>query len=320
MLNQAASLFNKVNYNINKQLFNKACRQIRSTPPIYYRYNEAVKIVTMVQHQAVDMYLLAIKSFLYNILSGSVFVLDDGSLTEDDYTLIKQHIPDVTITHINKIDTLDCPKGGTWERLIYLIELSKDAYVIQLDSDTFTLALLSEVYNAIENQQAFVISGGPAWDKPVNIDYLANIAAKWVKNMNPAHVQPMAESFFNKIDFFRDNKQYIRGCSAFTGLPKQQISKEMAVEFSRQVSNEIGLEKWSEWGSEQVTSNVMASQTKNPIILPWPLYQNYGFPPTQGGSLANALFVHFIGSHRFSNRIYQKLATDFINTLNKQEI
>jgi len=317
MLNQATNLLNKVNYKINKHFFNKLCHAIRSTPPINYRYCEDIRIVTMVQHQAVDMYLLAIKSFLYNFLAGSVFVLDDGSLTEDDYLLIKKHIPEVVITHIDKIDTTGCPKGGTWERFLYLVELSKDAYVIQLDSDTFSLALMSEVYNAVQNQQAFVISGGPAWTKPVNIDYLANIAAIWIKNMSHAHVQPTAESVFNKIAFFNENKQYIRGCSAFTGLPKQQINKEMVVEFSQQISNEIGLEKWSEWGSEQVTSNVMASKTKNPIILPWPLYQNYGFPPTHDGTLANALFVHFIGSHRFSNRIYQKLATNFINTLNK---
>lgn len=312
MLSEVSNILNKVHYRFNKMLFNNVCKRIRLTPPINYCYREDLKIVTQVQHRDIDMYLLAIKSFLYNIVSGSVYVLDDGSLTKEDLSLLEYHIPNVKIEHISRVDTKNCPKGGTWERLLYLIELSQDAYVIQLDSDTLSLTPMVEIYNAIENQQGFIVGAGPAWNKPVDVDYLSSVISNWMRSFDLTHVQPVAERVLYKLPFLNENRKYIRGCSAFTGFPKQQIDIEMVMEFSQQVCNELGFEKWSEWGSEQVTSNVMISRTYNPVVLPWPYYQNY---TADKETLSYSSFVHFIGSNRFSDRVYQNLASAFIDKL-----
>jgi hypothetical protein len=120
----------------------------------------------------------------------------------------------------------------------------------------------------------------------------------------------------SKLSFFQNNSLYIRGCAAFAGFPKQQVTLDSLHEFSRQVIHEIGYEKWSSWGSEQVASNVMVAQSLHPIVLPWPRYQNYKFPePYKGGELSAAL-IHFIGSNRFSDRLYEKLAINFIKRFN----
>jgi hypothetical protein len=259
------------------------------------------------------MYLLAIKSFLYHFTQGSVHVLDDGSLTAADIELLKQHIPKISIQHIKNIDVSDFPTGNTWERLLYSIDLSQDSYVIQLDTDTLTMKPLLDVYNAVKSGRGFIIGNGPAWEQPIKVDYMHNIIKTWSTEPLHDHIQIASEIVFPDLPFFAESKNYYRGCSGFTGLPKGQISRELLQDFSRQVSAKIGQNKWHEWGSEQVACSVMISRTREPLILPWLLYQNFGFPSRHAKSLVTAVVVHFIGTYRFADRCYQKHASQFIN-------
>lgn len=306
----------RVYYKINQAFFNYQIKAILETKPIEYRYNKHVAIISMVHHAALDMYLVAIKSFLYYFCTGSVYVLNDGSLTDEDVRVLEYHIPNIVIENISKVDTDVCPKGGCWERLFYLIELSQNAYVIQLDSDTLTRAPLFDVHDAIEHQRGFTIASH-VWNKPVSVDYLGDIVRNWSRNWSRIHVQPAAEAVFHQMDFFHNDRRYIRGCAAFTGFPMQQASREGIIEFSSQVSEIIGHDKWSEWGSEQVTSNVLVTRTNDAFALPWPLYQNYKNPQIDQRSVLNASFIHFMGSERFQDRCYEQLAMQFIKLLQK---
>ena len=67
--------------------------------------------------------------------------------------------------------------------------------------------------------------------------------------------------------------------------------------------------KWTEWGSEQVMSNIVISNIKTNDILPNPKY-----------CAANQIddstcFIHFIGSHRYKKGIYIKKSKDVIEKL-----
>jgi hypothetical protein len=300
-------IIERLNKIIEKKLFDLQCSKILSTSAVNYRYREDVKIVSQVYHGAVNMYLIAIKSFLWNFGSGSVYILDDGSLTKNDKDLLIKHIPDINIKHINEIETGKCPKGGTWERLVYITELLSDSYVIQLDSDTITLSPLVEVNNAILENISFII-GNPNWPLPVNVCFLNDVVGKWDSN----HVQVVSEKNLKYIQFFKEGRRYIRGCSAFTGFAKKSITKEFLEEFSIQIENQIGAAKWSEWGSEQVASNVMLASDNDTLILPWPRYQNYGFPQSYLQAFDSAALIHFIGSNRFLGRKYERSVKKFI--------
>ncbi len=81
----------RLNYKFNKMIFNARVRKIRQTQPLDYQSSEDIIIMSMVHHAAIDMYLLAIKSFLYYFCTGSVYVLNDGSLTEEDIETL--HLP-----------------------------------------------------------------------------------------------------------------------------------------------------------------------------------------------------------------------------------
>lgn len=299
-------ILSKLGDKYRKEKFSYAAKEIRNTPPINFELNKDIVIVSQVYHGAVDMTLLALKSFLKQFGQGYVELLDDGSLTQDDYALFETHIPHLHITHIRDVNIGQCPSGGCWERLIHILELSQNAYVIQLDTDTLTTDSVEEVLNYVTNNQAFTI-GGKNWAKPVEVGSLEPA----LREIKGQHVQVLAERELHKIKSI-NVIQYCRGCAAFTGFPKGKLSFSMLESFSIEMEKILGSDKWKEWGSEQFASNVMVSMCENPELLIWPKYQNYRFPVMQNIKNTDdfngkvSLF-HFIGTNRFVDNTYRNL-------------
>ncbi len=70
------------------------------------------------------------------------------------------------------------------------------------------------------------------------------------------------------------------------------------LDFSRRMGGKFG-DRWSEWGTEQVTSNYVASNMPGTRALPYPKYA------TPDEATAETAFFHFIGSMRFINNKYE---------------
>src|ERR1039458_8290527 len=121
-----------------RTLHNLRCRGILKTAPLQIRDN-GVKILSMVCHRDLIMYLVAAKSFYCKLGFGSFVVIDDGSLTAGDREILERHLSLPQIVHKDVVSTVGCPKGGTWERLLKILDLTHSSYVIQLDADTLTL-------------------------------------------------------------------------------------------------------------------------------------------------------------------------------------
>lgn len=301
-------LFNKFKELRNKKRFNAIAAQVVHTKPIKADKSAKVVILSQVYHDAVHMALLALKSFAYQLGDCEFEIVDDGSLTEEDKQLFHEHLSDVTITHLADIDVGKCPRGGTWERLVRILQLSRERYVVQVDTDTLTISAIPEIVKAIAENRAFTI-GNPIFSFPVPADYMVKIATKWQGN----HVQVETERCLTTLTS-ANFKHYCRGCSALTGFPVMGPGFEQLESLSWELQQRLGSEKWNEWGSEQVASNLLVSLTDDPLILPWPKYANYGFPSTGTGNnkpenyIGKASTLHFIGSHRFSSRVYEKLS------------
>jgi hypothetical protein len=304
---------NKYRAQKNKKRFNKVAKQIRTTKPLDITYQEDIVIVSQIYHDAIDMSLLALKSFGRSLTRGRFELIDDGSLTDEDYKLLESQLPKAKIIHINDIDVGKCPKGGTWERLIHIINLSKNAYVIQVDTDTLTIGAVPEIDQYVRLNQAFTI-GGPMWPDPVSLDYMSEVAKSW----KGWHVQVKTEEYLSSVKSIPlDN--YLRGCSAFTGFPKGAFDFNKLELFSLELEKEVGKEKWHEWGSEQISSCIMISLCENAQILSWPKYMNYGFPSTNSNEKSDfkgrTSVIHFIGSNRYNHRLYELLAQNVIKSL-----
>ena len=69
--------------------------------------------------------------------------------------------------------------------------------------------------------------------------------------------------------------------------------------------------RWSEWGSEQVTSNYIVANSPSAIVLPYPAY---GAFRTDSG-VEGVEFLHFIGKARYAAGVYGRLSQSIIKSL-----
>jgi len=188
------------------------------TPPIIANANPELIIVSLIYSPAVHMTLVAIKSFRRFYGSASVELIDDGSLTKKDICKIEAHLIGVKIIHINDINIDFCPKGGTWERLCYIIERSQSAYVIQVDTENLTTGPVTEIYKMVHSNISFAV-GAPMWPEKIPLSYLNTFPDA----LNNKHVQVQGESLLDNIESLELNG-YLRTCSAFTGFAKGKFT------------------------------------------------------------------------------------------------
>jgi hypothetical protein len=78
------------------------------------------------------------------------------------------------------------------------------------------------------------------------------------------------------------------------------MGREVADGFSRAASALLGAERWAEWGSEQVMSNLIVASEGEPVLLPYNRYLNFWNEPFGSG----AALVHFVGTYRFHRGAY----------------
>jgi hypothetical protein len=285
-------MFWRLKNRFRRLIYRAQCARVFQTPPLLTR-EAPLKYVTMCSHDDLTMYLLAIKSLYREIGEGTVVVLNDGSLTPKDKSMLSHHIAGVTIEDIADVKTDPCPKGGTWERLLKILELTDECYVIQVDADTLTQGEVAEVLACYRGNRAFSL-GTSAGQKLVSLEEASHQRAS-----DPStHVQAAAERSFIRLPS-SDRLRYARMCSGFAGFPRGLDARESVHEFSRNMMALIGA-KWNEWGSEQVTSNYLVANSPGAVVLPVPKYATF-HPQCD---LAQAAFVHFIGSWRFHKNVY----------------
>jgi hypothetical protein len=143
------------------------------------------------------------------------------------------------------------------------------------------------------------------------IETMTSACNRSKENKNPM-VQAVCERSFDQLSESASLK-YVRGNAGFTGFAKGSIDREK-VEWFSNLMRRIAGEKWDEWGSEQVTSNLIIANTEESCPLQFPKYLSYWAHPDV--RYEDASFIHFIGPHRFSNRFYLRSAQKIIATLN----
>lgn len=272
--------------------FDLACRGIRATLPLRLR-PAPIRIVSMVGTRDVAMYLIAVKSFYARIPGGEIVVLDDGTLTAADHAALERHLGAPRIGRIDAVATGACPRGGCWERLLHIMDLSADAYVVQLDSDVLTLGPLPEVCAAIAANTSFTLSSSP---EAAIVDVEAAAAA--VADGDPRETQFAAEQALPALPPGL-GQRYVRGSAGFAGFARGASTRALAEAFSVAMQGRLGA-RWSEWGTEQVASNWLVANAPGGQLLPWLRYRCfYGdtLPP-------EAALVHFIGTWRYRNGVF----------------
>ena len=300
-------MFYKLKDKLNRFRFFEACKQIFITAPVTAKTDEPIAVLTQLQHKDVILFLIAIKTFVRQVPISKVFIINDGSLNNDDFIVLRKHIPIADFFDAKQFSDPHCPTGGCWERLLAIASFIDQFYIIQLDSDTLSLSALDEINDHIKTNTGFIIG---TWDNQ-EIEAMNISSERAIKNVNPtfdAHVQILAEAHFSKLAG-SENLRYVRGCAGFSGFPKNSFKKQFIIDFSTKMENEIG-SKWHEWGSEQVMSNVVVANVDKATVLPHPKYAD-----CSKMKLPGTCFIHFIGECRFRGSVYAKLAQNEIRKL-----
>jgi hypothetical protein len=281
----------------------RAARAILATPPIAAT-DDRVILFSMIGTRVLLPYLVAVKSLHARLGIGRIAILDDGTLTAADKALLAHHLADPAIRSIRDVETGACPKGGCWERLLSLLDMTADDYVVQLDSDTVTIGDVPEVRAAIAANRSFTLLGDASVEA-VGVRTLPGFMAHYhpagsgIDPAGPAHVQISIEGHWDRYPD-AGSHHYVRGCAGFSGFARGGFARADAEAFSRAAESIVGAAKWRQWGSEQVASNFLVADSADPVLLPYARYMNYWNEPPG----ADTRFLHFIGTHRYSGGEY----------------
>lgn len=287
----------------NRFLFQRTVRGILRTPPVR-RASRPFTALTMVHHRDVLSYLLAIKTFAHYTQPERIVLVADPSLDSDDRALLLEHVPALEVLEAADFRRPDLPMGGTWERLSAISLLSRETSVVQLDADTLTFDHPQDVIEAVADNRSFVIRS----EADVEIQPLDAAAALGQRLLQRSrHIQASSEARLTELPGWQQYR-YVRGCSGFTGFGRGTLDPVRLAEVSRHMRTIHGA-RWDDWGTEQVTSNLMVASAPDVVLLPHPRYCN-------ADSLASStVFAHYIGYARYVTRSYERRSTQAVQML-----
>lgn len=287
------SLAEHLNWRWKQARHRQLARAVLATPPLRPR-DDGVVLFSLIGTRVLLPYLVAVKSLHRRLGRGRVVVVDDGTLTAADRAVLANHLGDPAILSLAAIDTGPAPRGGTWERLLAILDARARDYVIQLDSDTVTLGPVPEVAAAIDAGRSFSLRGEAAAQlMPVDA-FVADLP----RLDPPLHIQKATERLLDQLDL--PGTRYFRGCSGFAGFAPSGGGRALADAFSQACEARLGAARWREWGTEQVTSNFVIANEPDPLLLPYGRYLNFW----DEGVPADAGLVHFLGTCRYHGRAY----------------
>jgi hypothetical protein len=291
-------LFYRLRRNIKYFWFYRQIDRILETPPIAYR-EAPFTIVSMVAGYDVQMYILAMKALYRRLGRGKITVVADG-IDARSRNLIHKHLGPVRFINIEDIDTGACPRGGTWERLVYIVRNTAQEYTIQMDADILCVGPIPEVLESIDQNRAFTLADGIP-KKPL---------VEWASD--PRVSENVVIAFEKRAADYPDSNRvlYVRGSSGFAGFAEGAIDIEFLETFHRNGAQLMG-ERWKEWGTEQLASNFLVANSPNSLPLPKPKYLTW-----ENHSLPDEMSVlHFLGYCRFDQGLFPRLANIEIDAL-----
>ena len=296
-------MFYKLRRKIATQGFYRETAGILDTPPMPF-VPGGPTIVSMVSNNDVQMYVLSMKSFYARLGRGQLLAVIDRDMPAAARGTLERHFPGIQFQILEDIDVGPCQRGGTWERLVYLLGRTATEYVIQLDCDTLFFGPdISEVLDCVAQNRSFTLSGGER-----EIVSLPE-AARRARTIQHPSVGIEAERLFDQYPN-AENLKYVRGSSGFAGFARGAFGRADIETFHVQMEKLLP-GRWTEWGTEQCASNFAVANSPDALVLPHPKYGNFDhFHDVKLSS-----FLHFIGAHRFDDQLFARLGQQVIREL-----
>ncbi len=278
-------------FNLRKKIarakFDRQIKDIVDTPPVPV-VDAAWTVVSMVAKSDVLMYLLSMKAFYRKLGAGKLVAVIDRDTPDSATALLSRHFPGIQFVILEDIDAGRCQRGGTWERLVYVVRRSAEEFVIQVDCDTLVIgADIAEIHRCVAQNIPFAYA-----DNDWSIMSLREIAAD-AQTISSPYIGIFLERCFATWPQ-ADQWKYVRASSGLAGFARGGASLDLLEQFHDQMKASLGT-RWREWGTEQSGSNFVIANSPGAITLPFPEYATY---PLEHGN-ERTKFFHFIGSNRF---------------------
>lgn len=303
-------MFQRISREWNTRRFAQVANRVVHTEPLITRGSGPV-YVSLLCRKDVFGYLLALKSLYVQIQRGRVVLIDDGSLGPDEHDCLAYHIPGVEIVPLHSIDTQGCPRGGCWERLAKIVELSKDDYVIQIDADTLVVGDIDEVRRSIIANRSFLLGTGSGMAISTAAD-TARMVRTWIKSSSSHELSFTVEAEASLMRLHHaEQRRYVHASAGFSGFAHGAFTMQDLQWFSSQMTTILGPDRWAQWGSEQIASNFLLANAPLAEVLPYPRYACFE-PHLASGERA---FLHFIGTHRYQRGEYRRHAAQALVNL-----
>jgi hypothetical protein len=295
-------------YNMRRRLktwnFDRQIGAIMDTPPLRV-VDSSWSIVSMVKNRDVPMYLLSIKAFYAHMGAGRIIAIIDRDMPGTLRDTLRRHVEGIELVVLEDLDTGTCQRGGTWERLVFLLDRSAEQYVIQLDSDVLAVGPdLAELKDCIDRNVAFTIADGGKFRS------MRRSAAIAQADPDTRYVGIAIEQLFDKYPDC-DRLRYIRGSSGLAAFARGGFTRSQIEEFHR-VMEGLLPDRWHEWGSEQCGSNFAVANSPGAVALPYP---EYGTFTSRIEDRERCKCFHFIGSIRFVEGYFAKRGREIIRSL-----
>jgi FkbM family methyltransferase len=259
-------------------------------------------IASMVAKGDVTMYLLALKSFYRRLGRGKVAAIVDRDMPQHLRDTLSHHVPGIEFVILEDIETGTCQRGGTWERLLYVIDRSQHEYTIQLDADTLTVGDVDEVVACVAANRPFTMTDG------FELLPLPEVVAD-AEATTSDYIGIVTEQMFARYP--DQDMRYVRGSSGFAGFSRGGFTRAAITRFHEEMERLLGRERWSGWGTEQCGSNFAIANSPGAVVLPYPDYMSF-IPET---ARDQGRFFHFIGRNRFRADYYAARGQEVIAQL-----
>lgn len=296
------SKFRSLRRRFDYKRFNLLTRKVRKLRPVILDKDSDFTVLTMLCKRDISQYLIAANSFCDYLRPSRFVIVNDGSLSAEDVRFIKTKLEPCEV-YLGQ-DHLDeqLPTYSSWQRILVLSELIRQSYVVQMDADIMTFSTIDEVKDAITQAKPFML--GTDEGKTVTSAQAAQAFARECYKHGERHMQCLCESNLDVVSDFQ-TLRYVRACAGFSGFPKQSFTKKDLLAISSAFESRLGAD-WPVWGSEQVTSNLLLANMEGVEVLPLRFYDSIERYSKE------LKMVHFIGSLRFREGIYLRLARDYI--------
>lgn len=261
-------------------------------------------IVSMIKNRDVPMYVLSIKAFYPYLGSGRVIGIIDRDMPETLRNTLRRHVDGIELVILEDLETGTCQRGGTWERLVFLLDRSRDQYMIQLDADILATGPdLNELKDCVLRNVAFTIADGDEFRT------MREAALRAQADPDDSYVGIAIEQRYDRYPDC-DQVRYIRGSSGLAGFARGGFTRAQIETFHAHMQALLP-ERWHEWGSEQCGSNFAVANSPGAVALPYPAYGSF----SPGMQRDRCKCFHFIGAFRFRDNYFANRAREVIARL-----